>query len=379
MVQPEEVATTIRSSRRENLWTDGRVAAILKGTMESIYYVMCWQCHRRCVHCYEDRFRPYHGDELREIVEEARHAFPRVIANFPERMTFLDPADAAPDGTWAEKRGRIILAGGEILHHSVREPVLYPALEMLYERYRGAGGVDLLVQTTGDLVTDRIVAELLERHVDHISVSGLDAFHEGLESEQSRAALREKLTRMFESRGMKAAEGVRPLRAGERRDAAEFSFFGATPESWIGALWPRGRALANELSTANLTDNFCNRWSGGLNFLQYRLAGSEVSVDPGGNVYPCCIKTKKAIGSLLEEPLHHLLERLAGDPVYEAISMGHPERMGVRSGWSVEKFLEKSRVQLPSGRIYQNLCAGCDAFHEEVLLAPLVKIGWSSL
>ena len=343
--------------------------------MESIYYVMCWQCHRRCVHCYEDRFRPYAGEELREVVEEARSAFPRVIANFPERMTFLDPHDNAADGFWAEKRGRIILAGGEILHQAVRETVLYPALGLLYERYRGKGGVDLIVQTTGDLVTHRLVAELLERHVDHISVSGLDAFHEGLESDESRAALREKLTRMFESHGMRTADGVRPKRVSDRQKTPEFSFFGATPDSWIGALWPRGRAMDNELSTASLSENFCNRWSGGLNFLQYRLAGSEVSVDPGGNVYPCCIKTKRAIGCLLDEPLHAMLDRLAGDPVYEAISMGHPERMGVKRGWSVEKFLEKSRIQLPSGRIYQNLCVGCDAFHEEVLMAPLVTIG----
>src|SRR5262249_55178730 len=148
--------------------------------------------------------------------------------------------------------------------------------------------------------------------------------------------------------------------------------------SWIGALWPRGRAHQNELSTAGLNENFCNRWSGGLNFLQYRLGGSEVSVDPDGNVYPCCIKTRKAIGNLLEEPLHHILDRLTGNPVYEAGSMGHPERMGIVYGWSVEKFLEKSRVTLPSGKVYRNLCIGCDAFHEEILMGPpesLVTIG----
>jgi hypothetical protein len=345
--------------------------------MESIYYVMCWQCHRRCVHCYEDRFRPYHGDDLQKIVREAQASFPRVIANFPERMTFLDPSDVLPDGTFCEKRGRIILAGGEILHGAVREPVLYPALDLIYQRYRDMGGVETIVQTTGDLVTDRIIAELLERHVGKISVSGLDAYHEGLESEESRAALRNKLTRMFESHGMELDAGGGPLPADQTPETPTFSFFGATPESWIGALWPRGRAHRNELSTASLSENFCNRWSGGLNFLQYGLAGSEVSIDPNGNVYPCCIKTKKAVGSLLDEPLHSLLDRLTGDPVYEAISMGHPERMGIKSGWSVEKFLERSRATLPSGKTYRNLCIGCDAFHEEVLMSrsePLVTI-----
>jgi hypothetical protein len=32
--------------------------------MESIYYVMAWACHRKCRHCYEDRFRPYVRGEL---------------------------------------------------------------------------------------------------------------------------------------------------------------------------------------------------------------------------------------------------------------------------------------------------------------------------
>jgi hypothetical protein len=345
--------------------------------MESIYYVMCWQCHRHCVHCYEDRFRPYYGEDLRKVIDEAEAAFPRVIANFPERMTFLDPADASANGTFREKRGRIILAGGEILHPAVREPVLYPALQLIHERYRDTGGVEIIVQTTGDLVTDSIVAELLDRHATKISVSGLDPYHEGLEKEEVRAALRDKLTRMFESHGMIADSGSGPLPVEVREPAPAYSFFGATPDSWIGALWPRGRAHENELSTAGMADNFCNAWSGGLNFLQHGLAGSEVSVDPEGNVYPCCIKTKKAIGNLLEEPLLTILDRLAGNPVYEAISMGHPERMGISRGWTVEKFLEKSHVVLPSGKHYRNLCIGCDAFHDEVLMGrtePLLTI-----
>ncbi len=341
--------------------------------MESIYYVLCWQCHRQCVHCYDDRFRPYYGEDLERVVSQSRDSFPKIIANFPERMTFVDRAD----GTSREKRGRIILAGGEILHRAVREPVLYPALHLIYHRYRDAGGVEIIVQATGDLLTERIIDELLKHHTDKISVSGIDAFHEGLEHEDAQEKLQDKLTRMFESHGMIRDDGSGPLAIETRKSPPTFSFFGATPGSWIGALWPRGRAQANELSTATIEDNFCNRWSGGLNFLEYRFAGSEVSVDPSGNVYPCCIKTKKAIGSLLHESLHNILDRLRGNPVYQAISQGHPERMGISNGWSVERFLSKSRITLPSGREYRNLCIGCDAFHEEVLMRrsePLVTI-----
>ena len=61
--------------------------------MESIYYVMAWACHRRCKHCYEQRFRPYVRGALDAVVEEARRNFPRIIDHFPERMRYLDLAD----------------------------------------------------------------------------------------------------------------------------------------------------------------------------------------------------------------------------------------------------------------------------------------------
>ena len=175
------------------------------------------------------------------------------------------------------------------------------------------------------------------------------------------------------------AHEMRPLPTPPRRTEREegkryFDLFGATPDSWIGKIWPRERAQINELSTATLAHNFCNAWSGGLNFLQYRFSGSEVSIEPNGNVYPCCMKTQLAIGNLLEEKLESILDRLVGNPVYEAISMGHPERMGIAHGWSVDKFIEKSKITLPSGRIYQDLCIGCDAFHREVLMGSGTKL-----
>ncbi len=339
--------------------------------MESIYYVTTWLCHRTCPHCYEDRFRPYYGEDLTRVAAQSQANFHRIINNFPERMTYVDLADGG-----REKTGSVILAGGEVLLEAVRESVLYPALDQLWERYRDQGGVKLIVQTTGDLVTPKIVRELLDHHVWLVSVSGIDAFHAGLEEESARAALQSKLTAMFEAAGMEHLPLVAAdSRKGPRLDGHYFHFFGATPEHWIGSLWPRGRAHQNELSTAGIVDNYCNRWSGGLGFLDTRHNGSEVSVDPEGNVFPCCIKTKKPVGNLLEEPLDTILARLVGNPVYEAISMGHPERMGITRGWSVEKFIQKSTQTLPSGRTYQNLCIGCDAFHDEVLApVPLVQL-----
>lgn len=342
--------------------------------MESIYFVLTYLCHRRCPHCYEDRFRPYHGEELKRVVGESCQNHERIIDNFPDQMTWLDLGDCDPQtGAPRRKTGRVVLSGGEVLHDAIREPVLYRSLDLLHQKY--GAGVRLIVQTTGDLLSDRILDELLSHHVWQISVSGIDEHHQGMESTEARQRQVAKLTRLFESRGLAQADlaGVTETPSEPALDdSPNYTIFGATGESWIGPLWPRGRAHSNHLSSATLHDNFCNRWSGALNFLQYQYNGSEVSVEPNGNVYPCCIKTKAPLGNLLEEKLETILDRLVGNPVYEALSMGHPERMGITHGWSVEKFIEASTIRLPSGEIYQNLCLGCDRFHEEVLI-PLVR------
>lgn len=344
--------------------------------MESIYYVTTFLCHRRCPHCYDERFRPYLGEERRAVVEESRTLHEKIIENFPDEMAWLDLNDCDPkSGQPRRKIGRVILSGGEVLQEAVRESVLYPILDLLHQKYRGE--VKLIVQTTGDLLTEKILDQLLEHHAWQISVSGIDQFHQGMESPMARRQQVERLTHLFESRGL-VQETIRTAPTTDSHDSEDdlsrrnFTFFGATEDQWIGPLWPRGRAHLNRLSTATLRDNFCNRWSGALNFLQHRFNGSEVSVEPNGNVYPCCIKTKAPIGNLLEEKLESILDRLIGNPVYEALSMGHPERMGISHGWSVDKFIEASTIRLPTGEIYQNLCLGCDRFHEEVLI-PLSR------
>jgi len=146
--------------------------------MESIYYVLCWHCHRRCKHCYEDRFHPYVRDELEAVVAEAERNAPRIIANLPESMLFIDrnAPVSSPDDEYPRKVGRIIISGGDVLTDPVRERVLYPTLEAIRDKYRSTGGVKVVVQTTGDLLTPEIIQELLARDVWSISVAGMDDY-----------------------------------------------------------------------------------------------------------------------------------------------------------------------------------------------------------
>jgi hypothetical protein len=45
--------------------------------------------------------------------------------------------------------------------------------------------------------------------------------------------------------------------------------------------------------------------------------------------------------------------------------------MGLAHGWSEAQFLDACHTTTPDGRPYQNLCIGCDRFHEQVLGAVL--------
>ncbi|MFN6954665.1 MAG: SPASM domain-containing protein [Acetobacteraceae bacterium] len=335
--------------------------------MESIYWVLSWACHRKCLHCYEDRFRPYVRDALDAVIAEAERTAGRVLHNLPAAMLYRDPA--APD--LPPKPGRIILSGGEALLDGVRQRVTYPVIEALVARYRDQGGVKLVVQTTGDLLTPEIVRELLARGVWTISVAGVDDFHVGMEGADKQAAFTARLRAMLTAEGMTEAGLSVTNRSWLDEPGPLFSFFGATPDTWIGKLWPRGRAWANGLSTATLDDNFCNRWSGALNFLRHGWAGSEVSIEPDGSVYPCCIKTAVPMGNLTEEPLIGILDDLAADPAFAALNRGEPHRMGEADGWTPEDFRARSRTTTPTGAPYANLCIGCDAFHREVLGARI--------
>jgi hypothetical protein len=304
------------------------------------------------------------------MVENSRQAFPKIISNFPESMVYIDLEDQGSDGGFKRKAGRIILSGGEVLLEPVRTEVLYPLLESLHNRYKDVGGVKLVIQTTGDLLTPELISQLLERNVWMISVSSLDDFHirSGNEDKES---FRSRLTGMFESAGMRLSGLQSTIRKWTEEEGPVYSFFGATPDAWIGKLWPSGRAWEKGLTTAKYADNFCNRWSGGLNFLNIGYSGSEVAIDPQGNLYPCCRKTRLAYGNLSEEPMLDILGSLVGRPEFEALTMGHPERMGLTHGVSQKDFIDLCRITDVRGDAYLNPCIGCDRIHERLMAGVL--------
>lgn len=343
--------------------------------MQSYYWVMTWACHRRCKHCYDDRFRPYVRDELKAVVREGQTAYEKIIANLPDEMRWWNPE------TESYERSLMVLAGGELLIEGVREELFVPAVKALHRKY-GDKGPKLAIQTTGDILTEERLDQLLELGIESIAIASIDDYHVGMSGEK-------KFRFMKDIRALMASRDVQEVSLGgvadERLEAPApeksvkldqptFLFFGAQPDLWIGELWPRGRAFANGLSNAGYDTNFCARWSGGLNFLKLGQAGSEISIEPNGNIYPCCLKTRFPLGNLTEERLSDIFASIETLPAIQAINAGDPEAMGESAGWSRDVFREKSAHQDGKGRIVENMCLGCDSFFEEHLGKTLEKL-----
>lgn len=341
--------------------------------MEAIYWVLSWACHRRCPHCYDDRFRPYVRDDLARVVGEGQAAYQRILDNLPDDFSFVDRKGV-------RRPGLLVLAGGELLIDGVRDELFYPTLEAIRARWP-THGPRVSVQTTGDILTPAHVEAMLARGVTTIAIASIDDYHVGHQGD-AKFALMDRIRAMMAPLGLHeiGLGGVTddrlkaPAPARDRGNAPSFLFFGAQPELWIGELWPRGRAWANGLVNATYETNFCARWSGGKNFLNHGEAGSEVAIEPDGSVYPCCLKTGAALGKLTEEKLTDILDSLKGHPAFEAINAGDPEAMGLATGWSRDDYRAASSTTDPKGREVANVCLGCDAYFKAHLAGEIAQI-----
>ena len=180
--------------------------------IESIYWVFTQLCNDICDHCYNDS-----GPKGARISEEECMA---IIENLPDKMD------------------RLILSGGEPL---ADKKLLYKILDRLKEKCRGE--TQIMLQTNGDLINERILDSLIEKSVTRIDIASIDRFH------KFAGQRLEMLKALFKSRGM-SDEVAEPLVTKDiflKKDSLSFGYWGANEGMWLGGNWARGRAMKKNL------------------------------------------------------------------------------------------------------------------------------------
>ncbi len=282
--------------------------------MESIYWAFTHRCNQYCSHCY-NHSRPG-GPTI--AVDEAD----AVLGNLPQP-------------------NRLILSGGEPL---IEKDLLLHILRSATQRF--GNETRLALQTNGDLLDEEALDELLDAGVQSISIASQDEYH------AKRDGLRERLKELLGSRGLREVHVGDP--GASKPQERTFSFWGATPDLWLGGLWARGRALRNDISLRDPDHNFCSLWSGALGFLDDGSPRQEIAIQLT-KVYPCCPGTVDALGDIAEEPLTSILERHRGEPMWEALNRGEPADMGIVAG--VDQEFARERI-----RQLGNVCLWCDEY-----------------
>ena len=292
--------------------------------IESVYWVFTQLCNDICDHCYNDS-----GPKGARLSEEECMA---IIENLPDKMD------------------RLILSGGEPL---ADKKLLYKILDRLKEKYQGE--TQIMLQTNGDLINERILDSLIEKGVTRIDIASIDRCH------KFAGQRLEMLKALFKSRGM-SDEVAEPLVTKDiflKKDSLSFGYWGANEEMWLGGNWARGRAMKKNLWLKDPEHNFCSILSGAKGFLGGTELPQEISIQLW-KINPCCPGTLYPLGDARKEKVADVLLRVSKMKVFQMLNEGEPWKMGEHLGISEEDAKTKTREQ-------KNICLYCDYFFEHHL------------
>jgi organic radical activating enzyme len=287
---------------------------------ESVYWVFTQLCNDQCDHCYNSS-GPYGA----RISEEDCMA---IIDNLPTKID------------------RLILSGGEPV---ADKKLLYKILDKLKERYKGE--TQIMVQTNGDLLTEKILDTLIEKGVSRFDIASIDRYHKGAGNRLI------ELADLFNSKGVNGDEKD-PLVKKENylnKFPLSWGYWGATEDMWLGGNWARGRAIQKNNWLKKPKHNFCGVLSGGIGFLNGgKDIPQEISIQLWA-INPCCPGTKKAMGDARKEKVADVLQRISTSPIFQKIDKGDPWSMGESIGVSKEYAEERTEKLM-------NVCLWCDEF-----------------
>ena len=289
---------------------------------ESVYWVFTQLCNDTCDHCYN-----LSGPKGARISEEECL---QIVGNLPDRI------------------GRLILSGGEPLADKKK---LYKILDAVSEKY--GRDTQIMLQTNGDLLNEKILDELLEKGVTRFDIASIDRFH------KFKGERIDILRQLFLSRGL-TDDNTSPLIEKEtylHKQSASFGFWGANEEMWLGGNWARGRAMEKDVWLKDPEHNFCSILSGAIGFLGgAENIPQEISIQLW-KINPCCPGTYYPLGDARAEKVSDVLKRIAANKVFLALNEGEPWKMGEHLGISYEEAEEKTKE-------FKNICLYCDYFFQ---------------
>ncbi len=291
---------------------------------ESLYWVFTQLCNDECDHCYN--LSGPRGEQI--SMDDCM----RIIGNLPDRID------------------RLILSGGEPLAERKK---LFAILDRLRERY-GGSGTQFMLQTNGDLLNGERLDTLIEKGITRFDIASIDRYH------KHRGARLAELAELFRSRGVMGDEADPLVEKANYLHGHRLSWghWGATEDMWLGGNWARGRALENNIWKRDPRHNFCAIHSGARNFLGgHKDAVQEISIQLW-KINPCCPGTRFPIGDARVEKVADVLNKVAKDPVFQALNDGAPWKMGRHLGITEEE--ARSRTEK-----LENICLYCDTFFNE--------------
>jgi hypothetical protein len=242
-----------------------------------------------------------------------------------------------------DKIDRLILSGGEPL---AEKHLLYEILKAIQEKYGDTTRV--MLQTNGDLLTDKILDKLLTLGVCRFDIASIDRYHTHKNNHLSN------LRSIFQKRNI-PCDNDDNTSYFLQEDVISWGYWGATEDLWLGGNWARGRALETNTWTQNPAHNFCAIHSGARNFLGgHDDVTQEISIQLW-KINPCCPGTKYPLGDARTQKVSEILSKVSSHPVFMALNDGEPLKMGEHLGISpieAEKQTEKLK----------NICLYCDQF-----------------
>lgn len=290
---------------------------------ESVYWVFTHRCNDICDHCYN---------------ESGPHA---TTMPLEDCLAIVENLPARPD--------RLILSGGEPL--TEREK-LFAILDAARARF--GERTQLMLQTNGDLLDEKILDALLARGVTRIDIASIDRYH------KKQGTHRERLEALFRSRGM-AGDAPDPLVSKTdyvKPGGASYGFWGSTEELWLGGRWARGRAMKTGVWTRNPERNFCAILSGARGFLGGTELPQEIAIHLW-RISPCCPEIKRPLGDARRERVADALARASLSPIMQRLNEGDPFTMGASHGFDENH--ARARTQALG-----NVCLWCDEFFDHI-------------